>query len=127
MFEVTKDKEFIFVKATVTRRRYSKEPKIRVHWREALKKAEETFPDVSFKEIPDHKNTLSNSEQDNMTWKFEILEKAKNKKIKNTRRVREPVSKSDEEQNPFTNSEESATVEETSQSDQPAIVQEPTE
>lgn len=124
MFEVTKNDKEIIVTATLKKRKTISEKKIRVSWLNALEEAKSKFPDLRIKEVPDNKETATNYSDNIVTWKFEIVrtESRKNKKSKSSTKAALK-----EEQQPLTFTEEPATVEETSQSDQPAIVQEPTE
>ena len=127
MFEITKNKEEIIVTASLKKRNTISEKKIRILWPQALEAAKENFPEVKISNVPDNKKIATNFDQNNsVTWKFKIIESSKQKKRKNKFLEQVTEIQADTEKG-LTKSEESATVEETSQSDQPAIVQEPTE
>ena len=138
MLEVTKDQNDVVVTATLSPRKFTSEEKISIHWEDAYREAKNKFPETEISDKPDSYLIVSNAQRNSGTWKFKIIKKeekiedksVENNKNKTKRRKRKTNNFAEivkSAHNPLTPTEEPATVEETSQSDQPAIVQEPTE
>jgi len=129
MFDIKENEEYFEATVSLEKRVFAKDKKIYIFAADAKKAILEKYPEAKMESNPEKNEIVSNtSEPHNFTWKFKKKQVEKeNKKIKNIKRVVESASKNNEGQNPFTNSKKSATVEQTAQSDQPAIVQEPAE
>jgi len=133
MFEIKKHNDRIEVSVSLQQRAYARESKFRVSWKDALDFLKKEEPNLEFIEEPDHKGIADNyNGNGSVTWVFK-REQAKSKKTKNKitkKAAEEPESGEkggEDDLPPLTIVSQHATVEETSQSDQPAIVQEPTE
>lgn len=127
MFEVTKDEDFVYVKATVSRRKFSSEKRIYIKWVHAFEEAKKRYPEVDIlRENDNHDIVSTETNKNSSLWKFKIVKKEIqieeklpiNKNIFKNKKLRR-----------LTKQAESVTVEETEQSlsDQPVIVQESTE
>jgi hypothetical protein len=124
MFKIEKKGSQVLVEVKLTKKVYARDKKIFIYAKEALRRAREEFPELELENDPGNIHVISNTKEPHeFIWKFNI--KQKNKPNKNKRKFVGELVKSSEK--PLTPAEEPATVEETSQSDQPAIVQEPTE
>lgn len=124
MFEIEKSNSQVLVRVALTKKVYARDKKIFIYMKDALNAAKKQFPDLELENAPGNIYMISNTKEPHeFIWKFNIKEK--NKPNKNKSKFVEKLEKSSEK--PLTPTGEPATVEETSQSDQPAIVQEPTE
>ena len=133
MFEIKKHNDRIEVSVSLQQREYARESKLRVSWKDALDFLKKEEPNLQFIEEPDHNGIADNyNGNGSVTWVFK-KEQPKSKKSKNkiTKKVTEATENGEkggeDDPPPLTIVSQSDTVEETSQSDQPAIVQEPTE
>lgn len=120
MFNIYKDRDYVYVEVNIKKRETKNDERILVYWRDCVKHLKEKFPDVDYQSKPEVPYVFSSfKEPHDGVWKFKINKEEKSKKIK---------SKSTQEKSQhLTKVEESATVEETEQSELPVIVQEPTE
>jgi len=133
----TEDKVTLFVK--LKKCLSPKDMHVNFSWKDAKKLIQEKYPELSIDKPKQMKKVLSNktSEVLEEDWSFVIQKPAEVKE--ETEKKAQPAQKKRIQTNKkkpqktkkvvkiLTKLKESATVEETSQSDQPAIVQEPTE
>ena len=123
MFEVTKDEKNVYVKVVLKKRKVTKDKKIKIKTKQVLEFAKEEFKELKIKKTPEKEYILDNR-TDNLeaTWVFEILKEKKETKKQPLKKKVKPKTIQN-----LTKKKIPVTVEETEQSDQPAIVQEPTE
>lgn len=133
MFKTRKDENFVYVKTNLPKRNYKEDKKLTVFWDSAFEEASKAFPDLQLEKRPDNLKIATNySSIKNVEWKFFII--TEEEKQRETKKETNTSSKKKErlqEKEPqrLTDLQEFATLKKTSQrlSDQPAIVQEPTE
>ena len=120
MFNIYKDQDYVYVEVNIKKRETKQDERIIVYWRDCVKALKQKFPDVDYQSRPEVPYVFSSLKEPHKgVWKFKINkeEKSKKRKFKSTQ----------EKSQHLTKVEESATVEETEQSELPVIVQEPTE
>ena len=127
MFKITKDEEYVKVSIEVQKRTLARDPKIYYYYRDALRELRKVYPDLKIKETPENNLVVSSVREPHQgTWRFKILEKPKldTTKIikKQKKQASSQLSESLEESNNYkeldkvlTNSEEPATIEETTE------------
>lgn len=137
--EIKKEEDKVIVIAKLKKRVLTKTPKFYFSWVEAKKLVRERYPDLKIEDPLSLKHVLHNYDKVcyEENWIFPIKQEPKQeqkqepkqepkKQVLNFKKKKNKIQKTTEQ---LTNLEKPATVEETEQSlsDQPVIVQEPTE
>lgn len=131
--EIQKKEDVVVVHVKLEKKINKKTPIIIFSWKEAEAKVKEKYPETKIGKPLEYKSVLRNHKGENLeeSWVFPIIKKQV-KQAKAEKKV-EPVQKTllssakKRNKNRLTEPRKSATVEETEQSDEPVIVQEPTE
>lgn len=134
--EIQKKEDVVIVHVKLKKKINNKTPIAIFSWKEAEAKIKEKYPETKIGKPLEYKSVLRNNKGENLeeSWIFPIIKKQEKqvKEVEVEKKV-QPMqttlfsSTKKKNKNRLTAPRKVATVEETAQSDQPAIVQEPTE